>query len=286
MERLRQGFSRLGKLGKGLGNKISSVCRHASTRVARKTASIKGLKKLPGRGFLLLGGGGHAGDINRSAWLDYLNSREFEELTGEVFDEETGGLEGATLTKDRADDAAKALRDRLCEKVNGRLPKPPNSGKILDGFDENHDGKLDKCEFQRFARIYFSRLKWPVWKVAVKGTAVGMGTWFLYRNVARPFICSTVLKFVNTALPGVVSGFANSFIEDKIKNNLVNAYAGMKTRLSDGNPFLSAEESGEIRERSEQMDADQQMEELKSAVKGYLTAGVVGTAIAITSTSV
>lgn len=38
---------------------------------------------------------------------------------------------------------------------------------------EDNNGKLDIEEFRRFSRVYFSRLEWPLWRVAAKGFALG-----------------------------------------------------------------------------------------------------------------
>ena len=66
---------------------------------------------------------------------------------------------------------------------------------ILEKFDENNDGFLDKREFQGFARTYFSRVEWPMWKTAAKGAAKGVGVHVFVQYVVAPIValCSPLI---------------------------------------------------------------------------------------------
>ena len=68
---------------------------------------------------------------------------------------------------------------------------------ILRSYDENNDGYLDKREFQGFARTYFSRMEWPLWKTAAKGAAKGVGFHYgcsIYRRANRGFVFAADLR--------------------------------------------------------------------------------------------
>ena len=94
--------------------------------------------------------------------------------------------------------AIKATRAKL-EAIAGedlKLPEVRESVEdILEKFDENNDGFLDKREFQAFARTYFSRVEWPMWKTAAKGAAKGVGIHVFMQCVVAPIValCSPLI---------------------------------------------------------------------------------------------
>ena len=94
--------------------------------------------------------------------------------------------------------AIKATRAKL-EAIAGedlKLPEVRESVEdILEKFDENNDGFLDKREFQGFARTYFSRVEWPMWKTAAKGAAKGVGIHVFMQCVVAPIValCSPLI---------------------------------------------------------------------------------------------
>lgn len=61
------------------------------------------------------------------------------------------------------------MHEQLNAKAFGKLPKPSdNAHHLLAQFDIDGNGRLDLEEFYRFSLVYFSELKWPIWKVATK----------------------------------------------------------------------------------------------------------------------
>ena len=87
---------------------------------------------------------------------------------------------------------------------------------ILAKYDDNNDGHLDAREWEGFARTYFSRMEWPVWKTAARGAAKGIGVFFINQTVVRP-ILGALLGAAIPIVGAVVKKHVSNLPKEKIE---------------------------------------------------------------------
>jgi hypothetical protein len=133
----------------------------------------------------------------KQQWMDLILSKEFDAVLKEVFEKCAGinhddgddsepSLDVAELTL-----AIDALYRRLETMMGGdrKLPRVKDKAEtILSKYDDNNDGKLDAREWEGFARTYFSRMEWPIWKTAARGAAKGVGVFVVNQTVVGAFV--------------------------------------------------------------------------------------------------
>jgi len=187
-------------------------------------------------------------------WSDYLNSQEFEKHVSNAFDrcrdasqvaakerQKLGlGADDDTLNITELEAAIASLTELLDEKVGGRLPPPADSkacAKLLAEFDEDGSGTLDAHEFQRFARIYFARLEWPLWKEAMRGVGMGVvAAWVV--SYPLPVVMAPVIEF----LKPIIIDKMKEAINKALKESFLMQKQKMSIMFKDGNPFNQDEE--------------------------------------------
>jgi hypothetical protein len=141
----------------------------------------------------------------KQMFLDLILSKDFEFVLNDIFDtcagiseRNVGGTESEKLDSAELKVAIKAIYAKL-EDMAGKDMKLPKIKEpiddILRSYDENNDGYLDKREFQGFARTYFSRMEWPLWKTAAKGAAKGVGFHMGVQFIVAPIValCSPLI---------------------------------------------------------------------------------------------
>lgn len=141
----------------------------------------------------------------KQMFLDLILSKDFEFVLNDIFDacagiseRNVGGNESEKLDSAELKVAIKAIYKKL-EDMAGKDMKLPKIKEpiddILRSYDENNDGYLDKREFQGFARTYFSRMEWPLWKTAAKGAVKGVGFHVGVQFVLMPIValCSPLI---------------------------------------------------------------------------------------------
>lgn len=141
----------------------------------------------------------------KQMFLDLILSKDFEFVLNDIFDtcagiseRNVGGTESEKLDSAELKVAIKAIYKKL-EDMAGKDMKLPKIKEpiddILRSYDENNDGYLDKREFQGFARTYFSRMEWPLWKTAAKGAAKGVGFHMGVQFIVAPIValCSPLI---------------------------------------------------------------------------------------------
>ena len=141
----------------------------------------------------------------KQMFLDLILSKDFEFVLNDIFDtcagiseRNVGGNESEKLDSAELKVAIKAIYKKL-EDMAGKDMKLPKIKEpiddILRSYDENNDGYLDKREFQGFARTYFSRMEWPLWKTAAKGAAKGVGFHLGVQFIVAPIValCSPLI---------------------------------------------------------------------------------------------
>ena len=141
----------------------------------------------------------------KQMFLDLILSKDFEFVLNDIFDtcagiseRNVGGNESEKLDSAELKVAIKAIYAKL-EDMAGKDMKLPKIKEpiddILRSYDENNDGYLDKREFQGFARTYFSRMEWPLWKTAAKGAAKGVGFHVGIQFIVAPIValCSPLI---------------------------------------------------------------------------------------------
>ena len=150
----------------------------------------------------------------KQQWMDLILSKEFDAVLKEVFEKCAGinhcegddsepSLDVAELTL-----AIDALYRRLEAMLGGvgKLPRVKEKAEtILSKYDDNNDGKLDAREWEGFARTYFSRMEWPIWKTAARGAAKGVGVFVVNQTVVAP-----ILGAVAGACVPIVLGFVKA----------------------------------------------------------------------------
>jgi hypothetical protein len=150
----------------------------------------------------------------KQQWMDLILSKEFDAVLKDVFEKCAGinhregddsepSLDVAELTL-----AIDALYRRLEAMLGGvgKLPRVKEKAEtILSKYDDNNDGKLDAREWEGFARTYFSRMEWPIWKTAARGAAKGVGVFVVNQTVVAP-----ILGAVAGACVPIVLGFVKA----------------------------------------------------------------------------
>ena len=145
----------------------------------------------------------------KQQWMDLILSKEFDLVLMEVFVKCSGINEEQDSTEEPSLDVAElavaidSLYSRL-EKMMGGGKKPPRikekTNAILAKYDDNTDGKLDAREWEGFARTYFSRMEWPVWKTAARGAVKGVGAFVVVQTAVQPLAGAAI----GVALPVVM----------------------------------------------------------------------------------
>lgn len=175
-------------------------------------------------------------------WADFIHSKEFQKITDEVY-HQSANARDATHEDDEIDEvelqfAMNILHEKLNAMAKGKLPKPEDDAKeLLVKFDEDKSGKLDLQEFRRFAQTYFSRLKWPVWKSALRGAAVGAAGFFTIQFAVAPL----AEKFVNVVMPIMIKK-VTSEMKKQMGFELKDKFGMLKAKFGDGNPLSDSEQ--------------------------------------------
>ena len=169
--------------------------------------------------------------------------------------------------------AIKAIYAKL-EAIAGedlKLPEVRESVEdILEKFDENNDGFLDKREFQGFARTYFSRVEWPMWKTAAKGAAKGVGFHVFVQCVVAPIValCSPlIIAFAQNEMKKITGEHL-----DNVKNEVAKKFHSI-------NVFGKDEDGDGINDDVERIERKQKWQRrMKKARDAAAPAAVVSAA--------
>lgn len=167
----------------------------------------------------------------KQQWMDLILSKEFDAVLKEVFEKCAGinhndgddsepSLDVAELTL-----AIDALYRRLETMMGGdrKLPRVKDKAEtILSKYDDNNDGKLDAREWQGFARTYFSRMEWPIWKTAARGAAKGVGVFVVNQTVVAPLL---------GAVAGACVPLVLGFVKAQMKNLPKAQMEAMKAKV-------------------------------------------------------
>ena len=145
----------------------------------------------------------------KQQWMDLILSKEFDLVLMEVFVKCSGINEEQDSTEEPSLDVAElavaidSLYSRLEKMMGGgkKLPRiKEKTNAILAKYDDNSDGKLDAREWEGFARTYFSRMEWPVWKTAARGAVKGVGAFVVVQTAVQPLAGAAI----GVALPVVM----------------------------------------------------------------------------------
>lgn len=167
----------------------------------------------------------------KQQWMDLILSKEFDAVLKEVFEKCAGinhndgddsepSLDVAELTL-----AIDALYRRLETMLGGdrKLPRVKDKAEtILSKYDDNNDGKLDAHEWEGFARTYFSRMEWPIWKTAARGAAKGVGVFVVNQTVVAPLL---------GAVAGACVPLVLGFVKAQMKNLPKAQMEAMKAKV-------------------------------------------------------
>lgn len=167
----------------------------------------------------------------KQQWMDLILSKEFDAVLKEVFEKCAGinhndgddsepSLDVAELTL-----AIDALYRRLETMLGGdrKLPRVKDKPEtILSKYDDNNDGKLDAHEWEGFARTYFSRMEWPIWKTAARGAAKGVGVFVVNQTVVAPLL---------GAVAGACVPLVLGFVKAQMKNLPKAQMEAMKAKV-------------------------------------------------------
>ena len=150
--------------------------------------------------------------------------------------------------------ALDVLHEKLNELAHGHLPEPAgNVPSLMKKFDQDKSGTISKEEFRRFAQVYFGRLKWPLWKTAVKGVAIGVGAFFACQFVVNPILGRlfgvAMRRFVRTG-----ARLASKVVTETLHGNFSSMVDDIKLSFSDGNPFFVSEAEEEDWVRKERRE--------------------------------
>ena len=121
--------------------------------------------------------------------------------------------------------AIDALYRRLENMMGGdrKLPRVKDKAEtILSKYDDNNDGKLDAHEWEGFARTYFSRMEWPIWKTAARGAAKGVGVFVVNQTVVAPLL---------GAVAGACVPLVLGFVKAQMKNLPKAQMEAMKAKV-------------------------------------------------------
>lgn len=178
----------------------------------------------------------------KQRWMDLILSKEFDKVLDEIFTKCAGinedGMDGDRTGAEASLDVAElaVAIDSLYKKLEGmmggekKLPRVKEKmGSILQKYDDNNDGKLDKREWEGFARTYFSRMEWPVWKTAARGAATGAGAFFVVQMLVLP-----VIGVVISAVLPVVISVVKARIGDLPKQHMDAMKAKLKGKFKIG----------------------------------------------------
>ena len=168
----------------------------------------------------------------KQTWIDLILSKEFTAIVDEVFDKccklnDTDSFCDADDTLDSTElhFAMNLLWEKLDDVVGGtgKLPRIKESeAEVLRTYDDNNDGHLSRHEFHGFARTYFSRMEWPMWRTAAKGAAKGL----VFFAINRIFLTPIVAKINSVVLPRVINT-----IKRKVSANWKKKYNEAKRKL-------------------------------------------------------
>ena len=116
----------------------------------------------------------------------------------------------------------------------GRLPKIKESEEeVLRTYDDNNDGHLSRQEFHGFARTYFSRMEWPLWRAAMKGAVKG-AAFFI---VNRIFFIPVFDKVKDVVVPRIMYTVKRK-VGEKWKKKYYEAKRKLKLKFRKANPFF------------------------------------------------
>ena len=144
-------------------------------------------------------------------------------------------------------------------------------------FDQDSSGTISKEEFRRFAQVYFGRLKWPLWKTAARGFAIGVGAFFACQFVAKPILGRL---FGAAVRRGVKTGarLVSNIVTKSLHGNFSSMVDDIKLAFSDGNPFFVSEAEEEDWVRKERQERNRAR---INYVKNLAITGAVGGSCAV-----
>ena len=172
----------------------------------------------------------------KQTWIDLILSKEFTAIVDEVFDRccklnDTDSFRDADNSLDSTElhFAMNLLWEKLDDVVGGtgKLPRiKENEEEVLRTYDDNNDGHLSRHEFHGFARTYFSRMEWPLWRTAAKGAAKGLMFFF----INRIFLSPAVSKVNSVVMPRVINTVKRK-VSKKWKKKFNQAKRNLKLQL-------------------------------------------------------
>ena len=180
----------------------------------------------------------------KQTWINLILSKEFTGIIDQVFDRccllnDTDDFTDANTTLDRTElqFAMKLLWEKLdmITGGQGKLPRIKESEEeVLRTYDENNDGHLSRQEFHGFARTYFSRMEWPLWRAAMKGAAKG-AAFFI---VNRIFFIPIFDKMKDVVVPRIIYTVKRK-VGEKWKRKFVDVKRKLKLKFRSANPFFT-----------------------------------------------
>ena len=167
----------------------------------------------------------------KQQWMDLILSKEFDVVLKEVFEKcaginhEGGGDSEPSLDVAELTLAIDAMYRRL-EAMLGSEPTLPRikekAENILSTYDDNNDGRLNAREWEGFARTYFSRMEWPIWKTAARGATKGVGVFVVNTTVVAPLL---------SAVAGACVPIVLGFVKAQMKNLPKEQMEAMKAKV-------------------------------------------------------
>lgn len=177
----------------------------------------------------------------RKEWTIYIHGVQFRKMVEDVFykscnvkQDLCGTAADNKLDTSELQIAMELLHNRISSLIDmGELATPDTSvAELLERFDTNNDGSLDLEEFYRFALVYFSELRWPMWKIVTKGAIVGAGVHIAIKHVARPLFFKALYKSIPLGLR-LSNYFGKSIVFGQARSRVEK----LRLMFSDGNPL-------------------------------------------------
>ena len=206
----------------------------------------------------------------RSAtWYDFLHSKQFRLEVDAVF---------ATASKVHVNDgvmditelqiAIDLLYEKLQVAAQGRLPKPgASAAQMMNEFDRDRTGTLDGDEFHRLSMRYFSKLEWPLWRVFLRGTVIGLMAYVAHETWISPTVQNFYWNFV---YPKII---------EKLRKRYQRRYARRVEQALKSIPGKRPMKEAEILELERIARLERRKKRIHHA-KAAATAGIIGGASA------
>ncbi|KAK3269838.1 hypothetical protein CYMTET_21735 [Cymbomonas tetramitiformis] len=186
----------------------------------------------------------------RKEWTIYIHGAQFREMVEDVFykscnvkQELSGAAADNKLDTSEMQIAMELMHNRLGSLIDmGELATPDMSvAALLERFDTNNDGSLDLEEFYRFTLVYFSELRWPMWKIVTKGAIVGAGVHIAIKHVGRPLFFKALYKAIPLGLR-LSNYFGKSIVFGQARSRVDK----LRLMFSDGNPLRVSDKEQEL----------------------------------------